>query len=70
METHFLADTPTTNPLNEFITNMSSLVTAAMDWMSSAWETISGDPVLMTIVIGLPLVGLGIGLLGRLIRVG
>lgn len=58
------------NPLTDFITNMSSLVTAAMDWMKSAWGTISGDPVLMTIVVGLPLVGLGIGLLSRLIRVG
>lgn len=58
------------NSLTDFITNMSSLVTAAMEWMKSAWTTISGDPVLMTIVIGLPLVGLGIGLLTRLIRVG
>lgn len=54
----------------DFIANMSKLVTAAMDWMKSAWGTISSDPVLMTIVIGLPLVGLGVGLLSRLIRVG
>lgn len=53
-----------------FITNMGTLVDAAMDWMGSAWTAISSDPVLMTIVIGLPLVGLGIGLLSRLIRVG
>lgn len=53
-----------------FISNMKLLVDAAMDWMGAAWSTISGDPVLMTIVIGLPIVGLGIGLLGRLIRVG
>lgn len=59
-----------TNALTEFITNMTSLVTAAMEWMGKAWDAISGDPVLMTIVIGLPLVGLGIGLLSRLIRVG
>lgn len=54
----------------DFIANMSKLVAAAMDWMKSAWGTISADPVLMTIVIGLPLVGLGVGLLSRLIRVG
>lgn len=60
----------TSNAMTEFISNMTSLVTAAMDWMGSAWEVISGDPVLMTVVIGLPIVGLGIGLLTRLIRVG
>ena len=55
--------------LDNFITNMGDLVTAAMDWMGQAWTEISGDPVLMTVVIGIPLVGLGVGLLARLIRV-
>lgn len=49
---------------------MGDLVTGAMDWMKQAWTAISSDPVLMTIVIGLPIVGLGIGMLGRLLRVG
>lgn len=56
--------------MSTFISNMKLLVDAAMEWMGAAWTTISSDAVLMTIVIGLPLVGLGIGLLSRLIRVG
>lgn len=58
-----------TNTLDNFIANMGKLVTGAMDWMGQAWTEISGDPVLMTVVIGIPLVGLGVGLLARLIRV-
>lgn len=56
--------------MESFVSNMKQLVTAAMEWLGSAWTAISSDAVLMTIVIGLPLVGLGIGLLSRLIRVG
>lgn len=56
--------------MSTFIANMKTLVDAAMTWMGAAWTAISSDAVLMTIVIGLPLVGLGIGLLTRLIRVG
>lgn len=52
-----------------FIANITSLVTAAVDWMGKFWAEISGDPILLTVVIGIPLIGLGIGLLTRLIRV-
>ena len=52
-----------------FIANISSLVTAAVGWMGDFWAKISSDPILLTVVIGIPLIGLGIGLLTRLIRV-
>ena len=52
-----------------FIANITSLVTAAVGWMGKFWTEISGDPILLTVVIGIPLIGLGIGLLTRLIRV-
>lgn len=55
--------------MDEFIANITSLVTAAVDWMGQFWAEISGDPILLTVVIGIPLIGLGIGLLTRLIRV-
>lgn len=55
--------------MDGFIANITSLVTAAVKWMGQFWAEISGDPILLTVVIGIPLIGLGIGLLTRLIRV-
>ena len=55
--------------LTQFLEDAGDIVSKAMTWMSTAFTTISGNAVLMAIVFGLPLVGLGIGLLGRLIRV-
>lgn len=55
--------------MDGFIANITSLVTAAISWMGNFWTEISSDPILLTVVIGIPLIGLGIGLLTRLIRV-
>lgn len=55
--------------LQAFLNNMTAIVTEAIDWMGQFWAVITGDPILMTVVIGIPLVGLGVGLLTRLIRV-
>ena len=55
--------------VSQFLENTGGIVTYGMSWMQTVWTTITGDPVLMCVVIGLPLVGLGIGLLSRLIRV-
>lgn len=55
--------------MDGFIANITSLVNAAIGWMGNFWTEISGDPILLTVVIGIPLIGLGIGLLTRLIRV-
>ena len=55
--------------MDGFVKNISSLVTAAIGWMGDFWTEISSDPILLTVVIGIPLIGLGIGLLTRLIRV-
>lgn len=55
--------------MTEFLTNLDSIVTEAVEWMGLFWNEISSDPILLTVVIGLPLVGLGVGLLTRLIRV-
>lgn len=55
--------------MSEFLANLTSIVTEAVEWMGLFWTEISTDPILLTVVIGLPLVGLGVGLLSRLIRV-
>lgn len=55
--------------LQTFLDDVGGIVTAGMTWVSSVWTQVTGDPVLMAIVVGLPLVGIGVGLLGRLIRV-
>lgn len=55
--------------VSQFLENTGGIVTSGMSWMQTVWTTITADPVLMCIVIGLPLVGVGIGLLSRLIRV-
>lgn len=53
------------------ITAVTSLVTAAVDWLSS-WVgsiTATGNEILLLFVVAVPLVGLGIGALKRLISV-
>lgn len=55
--------------LQTFLDDVGGIVTAGMTWLSTVWTQITTDPVLMAIVVGLPLVGVGIGLLSRLIRV-
>lgn len=55
--------------VSQFLENTGEIVTSGMSWLGTAWNQITSDPVLMCVVIGLPLVGVGIGLLSRLIRV-
>ena len=50
------------------ITDVTSLVTGAISWMSSYMTAILADDVLTLFVVVLPLVGLGIGLITRLFR--
>lgn len=54
--------------LAQFLEDCGEIVSKAMTWMSTAFTTISSNAILMAIVFGLPLVGLGIGMLGRLLR--
>lgn len=59
----------TTLTLAQFLEDVGAIVEAATGWMSDAFTELSQSPILMALVFGLPLVGLGIGLLSRLIRV-
>lgn len=56
--------------MSAILTNVSSVVTAAIGWMGDFVTAItaSGNEVLLLFVI-VPLVGLGVGLLRRLINV-
>ena len=64
-----MAESTVSTSLTQFLDDTGAIINAAMGWLSNAFDVISSNPVLMAIVFGLPLVGLGIGLLSRLIRV-
>lgn len=53
------------------ITAITSVVTAAVGWLTTyvGAITASGNEVLLLMVVAVPLVGLGVGLLKRLLRV-
>lgn len=51
----------------EILGNVTTLVTSAISWMTSYLTAITSNPVLTLFVIVLPLVGLGIGIIQRLL---
>lgn len=53
------------------ITAITAVVTGAVSWLTSyvGAITASGNEVLLLMVVAVPLVGLGVGLLKRLLRV-
>lgn len=51
------------------ISNVTSLVTGAISWTTSYLTLITGNDVLVLFCIALPLVGLGIGVIRRLVRI-
>ena len=54
--------------LATFLTNVGSFFTAAMSWLGSALDEVTKDPALFVMVIGIPVAGVAIGYLNRLIR--
>lgn len=55
--------------LDAILTSIGKLVTQAISWMSSYLTAITGNDVLVLFCIALPLVGLGIGVIRRLVRI-
>lgn len=49
------------------LTSVSSVVSSAVTWMGSFLSTITSNPLLLLFVI-IPFVGLGVGLIRRMIR--
>lgn len=54
--------------LSTLLTNVGTFVTSAIGWVGDFLEPITSSPVLFTFVVAVPLVGLGVGLLNRMIR--
>lgn len=55
--------------MTEIISSVTEVVTAAFGWMGTALAEITSEPVLLLFCVAIPLVGLGIGLVKRLISV-
>lgn len=51
------------------ISAITSLVTGAISWTTSYLTLITGNDVLILFCIALPLVGLGLGVIRRLVRI-
>lgn len=54
--------------MSTILSDVTTLVTNAISWMSSYLTAITGNDVLLLFVVVLPLVGLGIGIITRLFR--
>lgn len=54
--------------LDVFLTNVGSFFTAAIGWMGDALEVVSTNPPLMVMCLAIPIAGVAIGYLSRLIR--
>lgn len=55
--------------MSSILTAVGSLVTSAISWTNSYLGMITTNDVLVLFVIALPLVGLGIGIIRRLVRI-
>lgn len=63
-----LGDTPAISALQSLLNNVGSIVSSAIDWMGDylGMITTSGNEILLVFTL-IPLVGLGIGLVKRMI---
>lgn len=63
-----LGETPTISALQSLLNNIGSVVSSAIDWMGDYLDliTTSGNELLLVFTV-IPLVGLGIGLVRRMI---
>lgn len=59
--------TPPASGLSAIIADVNSLVTAAIGWVGDYVDAITGNPLILMFVI-VAFVGLGVGLIRRLIR--
>ena len=54
--------------MSALLESVSSVVTAAIGWMTSFATSITSNTLLILGVVAVPLCGLGVGLLSRLLR--
>ena len=55
--------------METIITNVGSIITAAMTWATSAVSFITSNPLILMFVL-ISLVGIGVGLVRRFLNVG
>lgn len=55
-------------PMESLMTSVGTVVTAAIGWMGQFGTAITSNTILALGVVAVPLVGLGVGLLGRLMK--
>ena len=58
---------PATVTVSSLISSVGTVFTAAIGWVGSVAATIAAQPILLLAVVGVPLVGLGVGMFKRLI---
>ena len=51
----------------DLITAVTSVFTAAIGWTGTVASTVASTPILLLAVVGVPLVGMGVGLFKRLL---
>lgn len=51
-----------------FLTTVGSIVENVVHWMQLVWNFICDNPVLVCLVVAVPLCGIAVSYLGRLIR--
>ena len=54
--------------MSAIITSVTTVVTAAVGWLGDYADAIADNDILILGVVAVPLVGLGVGLLGRLLK--
>lgn len=54
--------------MSTILTDIGTFFTQAVTWMGDVLDVITGNPVLMIMVIAMPICGFAVGLLSRLIR--
>lgn len=53
--------------ISTLMTSVGEVFTAAIGWVGEVAATIAEEPILLLAVVGVPLVGLGVGLFKRLL---
>ena len=54
--------------LDVFLTNVGAFLTEAIEWMGNVMNVVATNPPLMVMCLAIPVAGVAIGYLSRLIR--
>ena len=54
--------------MTTLLTGIGSFFTQSVEWLGDVLTVITGNPVLLILVIAMPVIGFSVGLLNRLIK--